>query len=174
MPSSLRWSSVSAGVPASKRFQAFRESLSTALQRVPKRSEATAEPFVVADQSEFEIERMSDVKAIVRAAEDIDDVRHTIRRASVMPGEVSMFPGIQRRCVRKSQRNGFFEDERMSFDSALRASLRTPFDVTRSRTRPAMSEPRTTRAASRMVEAPGFAPGSENTSPQESTMRIRF
>jgi hypothetical protein len=25
-----------------------------------------------------------------------------------------------------------------------------------------------------MVEAPGFAPGSENTSPQESTMRIRF
>ena len=25
-----------------------------------------------------------------------------------------------------------------------------------------------------MVEAPGFAPGSENTSPQESTMRIRL
>jgi hypothetical protein len=24
------------------------------------------------------------------------------------------------------------------------------------------------------MEAPGFAPGSENTSPQESTMRIRF
>jgi hypothetical protein len=29
-----------------------------------------------------------------------------------------------------------------------------------------MSEPRVS-AASRMVEAPGFAPGSENTSPQE-------
>ena len=28
--------------------------------------------------------------------------------------------------------------------------------------------------ASRMVEAPGFAPGSENTSPQESTMRIHL
>ena len=28
--------------------------------------------------------------------------------------------------------------------------------------------------ASRMVEAPGFAPGSENTSPQESTLRIRL
>jgi hypothetical protein len=26
----------------------------------------------------------------------------------------------------------------------------------------------------RLVEAPGVAPGSENTSPQESTMRIRF
>jgi hypothetical protein len=26
----------------------------------------------------------------------------------------------------------------------------------------------------KMVEAPGFAPGSENTSPQESTMRIRL
>jgi hypothetical protein len=25
-----------------------------------------------------------------------------------------------------------------------------------------------------VVEAPGFAPGSENTSPQESTMRIRL
>ena len=29
-------------------------------------------------------------------------------------------------------------------------------------------------ARERIVEAPGFAPGSENTSPQESTMRIRF
>jgi len=28
--------------------------------------------------------------------------------------------------------------------------------------------------ASRMVEAPGFAPGSENTSSQDSTMRIRL
>jgi hypothetical protein len=30
------------------------------------------------------------------------------------------------------------------------------------------------KGPSRMVEAAGFAPASENTSPQESTMRIRF
>ena len=54
------------------------------------------------------------------------------------------------------------EKERGSFDSrAIMRSLRTPFASLAS-------------LASRMVEAPGFAPGSENTSSQESTLRIRL
>ena len=104
----------------------------------------------------------ADIEASVGAAENVDPVGCRHRHLVVDPAYSTSDPAL-RLAVRSSG------SLRAPSDSAPRgprhvASRRLALNVA-ARSRPAMSE--APKGPSRMVEAAGFAPASENTSPQE-------
>ena len=103
---------------------------------------------IVQIQACFEISGVTNIVGVVGAAEDVDERRHRM-----VPLDSPC--GLARDTTRLGPR-GLAHGRSGSLALAWPATSEAP------------------QGPSRVVEAPGVAPGSENTSPQESTMRIRL